>query len=226
MSGRRKTGKSARARAAKTKATKATVARRVEEVLRIRLDGAEFWDVRESAREKEAEQGSAWQLAQGDNPLSDGQLWRYIGRADKLITESCRASRKRLLRRHLAQRRNLFAKAVNQGDIRAALACLDSEAKLTGLFDDEVMRLIDQLQKQIAELKAQYGNSDHSSATSGDGSGPENAPTTREAAACGTGETGSGAGDDSRRTDPGPMASEAVAEELDTGPPPLFPSIG
>src|SRR5947199_6817127 len=102
------------------KATKAQVQARVEEVLAIRLDGAEFWHVREYAREKEREEGSAWHLAEGQKPLSDGQLWRYIGRADKMIAESCRASRKKLLRRHLAQRRSLYAKAVSAGDYRTA----------------------------------------------------------------------------------------------------------
>lgn len=141
------------------KATKAVVVRRVEEVLRIRLDGAEFWDVREYAREKEQEAGSAWQLPEGGKPLSDGQLWRYIGMADKMIAGSCRASRKRLLRRHLAQRRNLYAKAVSQGDIRAALAVLDSEAKLTGLFEDELNRMVEKLAQQIEEIKRHgHGN--------------------------------------------------------------------
>jgi hypothetical protein len=117
------------------KATKAQIQARVEEVLAIRLDGAEFWHIREYAREKEQEEGSPWHLAEGQKPLSDPQLWRYIARADKLIAESCRASRKKLLRRHLAQRRSLYAKAVSAGDYRAALACLDSETKLLGLTE-------------------------------------------------------------------------------------------
>ncbi len=116
------------------KATNAQIQQRVEEVLRIRLDGAEFWDVREYAREKEQEAGSAWTVPEGGKPLSDGQLWRYIARADKLIAESCRASRKKLLRRHLAQRRNLFAKAVSAGDYRTALAAARDEAELQGLY--------------------------------------------------------------------------------------------
>lgn len=134
MSDKPKAKKAAKPKATKAKATRATVVRRVEEILRIRLDGAEFWDVREYAREKERESGSAWELPEGGKPLSDGQLWRYIGMADKLIAESCRASRKKLLRRHLAQRRNLYAKAVSQGDVRAALAVLSDEAKLLGLY--------------------------------------------------------------------------------------------
>jgi hypothetical protein len=116
------------------KASKATVQARVEEVLRIRLDGAEFWDVREYAREKEQEPGTAWTLPEGGKPLSDGQLWRYIARADRLMAESCRASRKKLLRRHQTQRRNLYAKAVSAGDYRTALAVLRDEAELQGLY--------------------------------------------------------------------------------------------
>ncbi len=52
--------KPSKAKPTGTKATKAVVAQRVEEVLRIRLDGAQFWDVREYAREKEHEAGSVW----------------------------------------------------------------------------------------------------------------------------------------------------------------------
>jgi len=51
-----------------------------------------------------------------------------LAKATAMIAESCRASRKKLLRRHLAQRRNLFAKAVALGDVRAALAVLADEA--------------------------------------------------------------------------------------------------
>jgi hypothetical protein len=116
------------------KATNPQVHQRIEEVLRIRLDGAEFWDVREYVREKEQVEGSAWQLPAGRKPLSDATLWRYIGKADRLIAESCRSSRKKLLRRHLAQRRNLFAKALSAGDYRAALAAARDEAELQGLY--------------------------------------------------------------------------------------------
>jgi hypothetical protein len=118
----------------KPKPTKAQMELRSLEILRIRLDGAEIWDVREYVREKEREPGSAWELPQDAKPMSDSQLWRYMARADKLLAASCRASRKKLLRRHLAQRRNLYAKAVSQGDVRAALAVLTDEAKLIGLY--------------------------------------------------------------------------------------------
>ncbi len=119
----------------KRQASAAVVARRVEELVRVLLDGAEeSWDVCEFVRDQEKEPGSAWEVKDGEKPLSYSQIRRYVVKADKLIGESCRASRKKLLRRHLAKRRNLYAKAVSQGDVRAALAVLDSEAKLLDLF--------------------------------------------------------------------------------------------
>jgi hypothetical protein len=162
------------------KPTKAQVEQRVADVLAIRLAGAQLWDVREYVREKEAEDGSPWRLADGQKPLSDSQLYRYIDRADKCIASACLASRKKLLRRHRAQRQYLYGLAVSQGDVRAALACLDSEAKLAGLFEDELTRQLDQLQRQIAELKGNgHGNpAPATGATAGgtDGAGPPGAP--------------------------------------------------
>jgi hypothetical protein len=149
--------------------SKATVLQRTEEVLRIRLDGAELWDVREYVREQEAEEGSAWHLAEGANPLSDSQLWRYMARADKLIAESCRASRKKLIRRHLAQRRSLYGKAVLQGDIKAALAVLRDEAQLLDLYPSAEAKLaaeVETLKQMLAEAEARRERRD---APHGDG---------------------------------------------------------
>jgi hypothetical protein len=113
------------------KPSKAVVKARIEEILRIRLDGAEFWDIREYVREKCAEPGSVWEAPAC---LSDAQIYRYIARTDKQIADSCRSSRKRLMRRHLAQRRNIYAKAVSAGDLRTALSTLADEAKMLGLY--------------------------------------------------------------------------------------------
>ena len=88
----------------------------------------------EYVREKEKEAGSAWEVERGGKPLADSTMWDYIARADALIAESCQASRKKLFRRHLAQRRNLFAKAVSAGDYRTALAAARDEAELEGLY--------------------------------------------------------------------------------------------
>ena len=116
------------------KADKALAARRAEDILRIRLDGAEFWDVVEFVREKEKETGSAWFLEEGATPLSEGMIRKYQECADRLMMNAHEKSRKKLFRRHLAQRRNLYARAATSGDIRTALACLDSEADLLGLY--------------------------------------------------------------------------------------------
>ena len=121
----------------RSRALPVEVQARVNDALRIRLDGAEFWDLREFVREKEKDDGSAWHLGPGQNPLSDGQIRRYQQWADEVIEESGERSRRKLLRRHAAKRRNLYAKAVLTGDYRTALACLSDEAKLLGLYPAE-----------------------------------------------------------------------------------------
>lgn len=108
--------------------------RRVGELLRIRLDGAEWWDVCEYVRSKEAEEGSAWALPRGASPMSESQIRRLMAKADALVFASHERSRKKLFRRHLAQRRNLYAKAVLAGDYRTALACAADEAEMLGLY--------------------------------------------------------------------------------------------
>ena len=116
------------------RATSPEVLRRVDEILRIRLDGAEWWDVREYVRAKESEVGSAWLLGEGEKPMSDSNLWRYVAKADQAMEESASRSRKKLIRQHTAKRRNLYAKAVLSADYRSALSCLRDEAELLGLY--------------------------------------------------------------------------------------------
>jgi hypothetical protein len=116
------------------RATKVEVLRRTDDVLRLLLEGQEWWGVREFVREKEAEPGSAWFLAEGEPPLSDGMLRRYQQRADKLIFEAHERSRKKLFRRHLARRRYLYSRAVAAGDFRTALACARDEAEMLSLY--------------------------------------------------------------------------------------------
>ena len=135
-----------------SKATKAVVTRRIEEVFASCWTADPLGHMRICAR-KRGRTGRRREVPQGGKPLSDSQIRRYVAKANDLIAASGRAHRKKLFRRHLAQRRNLYAKAVSQGDIRAALACLDSEAKLCGLFEDEIMRMIDRMEKDIAESK-------------------------------------------------------------------------
>lgn len=105
------------------KSTKAEVRRRVSEVLRLRLGGAEFPDIREYAAAPEQN----W-------AVSDSQLWRYVRAADALTGEYFDAKADYLLNRHLLQRRTLYAHAMGAGDFRTALAVLVDEAKLEGLY--------------------------------------------------------------------------------------------
>lgn len=105
----------------KARATKAELRARVEDVLYARLNGAEFFDLRAFAKEK------GWKV-------SDRQLWRYVEAADRLIEESLEKDREKVLRRHIAQRRALFARAINDGDVRTALAVAKDEAELEALY--------------------------------------------------------------------------------------------
>jgi hypothetical protein len=105
----------------KKRATEAEVAARVEEVLHARLNGGELHDLRSIGREK------GW-------AVSDRQLWRYVEAADRLIAERFEKDRDRLFRRHVFQRRALYARVLQDGDHRTGLAILKDEAELHGLY--------------------------------------------------------------------------------------------
>ena len=105
------------------KSTKAEVRKRVEEVFKLRLGGAEFADILQYASAPE----QAWNV-------SDSQLWRYIAAADRLVKERFDAKADHLLARHLLQRRQLYAHAMGAGDFGTALRVLQDEAKLEGLY--------------------------------------------------------------------------------------------
>jgi hypothetical protein len=105
------------------KSSKAEVLRRVEEVFKLRLGGAEFADIVQYASAPEQNWG-----------VSARQLWNYIAAADKLVQERFDARAEHLLNRHLLQRRTLYAHAMGAGDFRTALSVLQDEAKLEALY--------------------------------------------------------------------------------------------
>jgi hypothetical protein len=107
------------------KATRAQVRQRVEEVLRIRLDGAEMHDIVQYAAEK------GW-------GVGERQLWNYVRATDQLLAERLEKDRDKLLARHVAQRRALYARALNAADYRTALAVAKDEAELQGLYRPSV----------------------------------------------------------------------------------------
>ncbi len=128
------------------KADNTTIALRIEEVLRRRLDGAQFHDIVQYAAEK------GW-------GVNDRQLWTYIRKADDLLFERQDKSRKKVIARHLAQRQALYARAVNAADLRTALSILDSECKLRGLFPEagvkELLKLVMAQGEQIKKLEGE-----------------------------------------------------------------------
>ena len=115
------------------KATKVQSQRRVDDLAIFRVQGAEFRHIREYVTEKERVPESPWFLMDGQKPMSDAQLRRYVSRADKQIADDLRSTRRLRLGRHIAQRRHLYLEALAIGDIRTALAVLESEAKMLGL---------------------------------------------------------------------------------------------
>jgi hypothetical protein len=112
------------------KATKAEVAKRVEAVFELRLGGAGFSDIREYAAAPTDRDGTK----QAPWGVSDTQLWRYIAAADKLCKDRFDAKAGHLLARHLLRRERLYARALEVGDYKTALAVLKDEADLEGHY--------------------------------------------------------------------------------------------
>jgi hypothetical protein len=82
--------------------------------------------------------------------LKERQLREYMRRANELLVQRQDKSRRQVIARHLAQRQALFARAVNSADFRTALAILDSDAKLRGLFPEKEL-------KELVKLAAAQG---------------------------------------------------------------------
>jgi hypothetical protein len=124
-----------------SKASKALAVARVEDLAQVCLDGAFlFSQIREYVRDREEEPETPWTLPDGEEPLSDSQIRRYVSRAERLIGESFERKRGKLLRRHIGQRRNLYARAVTCGDLGTALSILKDEAALERLYDPPMQR--------------------------------------------------------------------------------------
>jgi hypothetical protein len=110
------------------KSSKTTVRQRVEEVLDLRLSGAEYVDIRRHAEEQ------GW-------GVGARQLQRYVAAGDAILADTLEKDREKQLNRQVAQRRALYARAMSVSDYRTALATLDSEAKLLDLFPSTKLQL-------------------------------------------------------------------------------------
>ena len=135
----------------KKKADKATVEARINEVLAIRGDGAAVADILHYSAEK------AWGGSPGVG-LKERQIREYVRRADQLVLKRLEKRRSLVMGLHLARRETLFARAVAAGDQRAALAVLDSTAKLQGLFSDPsdmkaLVKLVAEQEQRIKDLE-------------------------------------------------------------------------
>ncbi len=98
------------------------------------LDGAMPFQVRQYVAEKEAAGEAPWTIPEGGRPLSERQIRRYSDQADALMAEAVRTNRKKLLRRHIARRHQLYVRSVNSADYRTALAIDQDLATLQGLY--------------------------------------------------------------------------------------------
>lgn len=132
------------------KSDKTTIALRVEEVLKIRLDGAQYHDVLQYAST------AGW-------GVSNRQVSNYILAADNLLAKRLDRNKRRSLARHLAQRDTLFARAVKAADHRTALAVIADKAKIEGHYStgQELKQLVTlalQQAEKIRELEARIND--------------------------------------------------------------------
>jgi hypothetical protein len=107
--------------------------RRVEEVLDLLLLGASFPEIRQFASAPERKP-APWRVC-------DRQLRRYVSKAYELLAERHDADRERMIHRHLAQRRGLYARAVAAGDLGTAARVLKDEAELFNLYPPKAVEV-------------------------------------------------------------------------------------
>ena len=73
------------------KADKATIRARVDDILRVILDGAQPWDIRQYVSQRQAAGEPPWTIPEGGNPLSERQIRRYCDIADRWMARASRA---------------------------------------------------------------------------------------------------------------------------------------
>jgi hypothetical protein len=199
---------------------------RANDLLGVILDGAEAWDLITYVREREGEEDSPWKLADGEKPMSYSQIMRYRAMAERLIADSSRVSRKRLMRKHQAQRRKLYATAVQQGDVRAAAAVLKDLAELQGLYPPKKVAPTNPAGDKPYD--AQLSDADRAAALEALyarlGAPGGTAPAAGPAGADRPLLDRPGAGHERRGDEPGPLASLPAAGGPGPDPPPLFPA--
>lgn len=154
------------------KSDQATIQQRVSELLTIRLQGAEWADIVQYASEK------AW-------GVGERQLRNYVRKSDDLLAETLETHRGRLINRHVAQRRALYARCMAVSDYSNARAVLKDEAELLGLYPakktevtgkdggpiqtETVVMSDDERRATLESLLAAVGSTDPGSGPGGEG---------------------------------------------------------
>lgn len=97
------------------------IQQRISDVVRLLLAGAELDDIRQYALQ------CGWNVGQR-------QLQRYVESAYDHLLANGQQNKEKLLARHLAQRRAIYARSLKNNDMRTALQVLRDEAALQGLY--------------------------------------------------------------------------------------------
>jgi hypothetical protein len=116
------------------KATKEVVRARVDDILRIILDGAFGPQIRQYIAEQEAKGEYPWTIRPGSKPLGERMICRYISDANARMGQVLLTDREEAIKRHIGMRQNLYARSIAKGDERTALACARDMAELLGLY--------------------------------------------------------------------------------------------
>lgn len=128
------------------KPTKAEYEQRITEIYDLLLDGASRSEIHQHAAEK-------W----GANERSADAL---IAQARQRIEADAAAYRASAFAEHIAFRRKLRREAQQSGDGRLALEAARDESKLLSLYDSELLRRIEELEKRLNNDDSRNENTD------------------------------------------------------------------
>jgi hypothetical protein len=109
---------------------------RTDELLSIRLDGASTTQIIQYVREKEKSGEFPWKVGDDGKPVSERMIYRLLNRGDLVLEKHFEANRAKLMRKAIAQRDNVVARALAAGDNATALRAMDSRDRRYGLFPD------------------------------------------------------------------------------------------
>jgi hypothetical protein len=129
--------------------------RRVETILRLRLDGGQLHDLRVYANDPSKEAVEA----RGGPPwgVTDDELAKLINRADDLLIARTEREGKRAVALQLARRDSLYLRAINAGDYAVGLSILRDQAALLGMYPNvaELKRLVKEQDKLLTAYEAE-----------------------------------------------------------------------